>query len=78
MATRVSEDMLQLGVALPWDLVNDKGRVVFRKGFVVNTEQSRNRLLSMQLFIGGENNGEAAAAQAQSASARGRSRSCRS
>lgn len=67
MATRVSEDMLQLGVALPWDLVNDKGRVVFRKGFVVNTEQSRNRLLSMQLFIGGENNGEVAAAQAQPA-----------
>lgn len=63
MQKRVSEDMLQLGVALPWNLVNAKGRVVFRKGFVVNTEQSRNRLLSMNLFVSADDTTGAAQLQ---------------
>ncbi len=41
--------MLSVGEPIPWDLCNRQGKIVFRKGFVVNTEVSRERILGMKL-----------------------------
>ncbi len=49
MGKELVEDMLPVGEPIPWDLCNRQGRVMFRKGFVINTRASRERILSMNL-----------------------------
>ncbi len=54
---RLKEDQLQVGEPIPWDLCNRQGRVVFRKGFVINTQASLERVLCMKLYIAAETAG---------------------
>jgi len=49
MGKELVEDMLPVGKPIPWDLCNRQGRVMFRKGFVINTRASRARILEMNL-----------------------------
>lgn len=50
MKVRASLSELTVGNSLPWDLYNADGRCLFRKGFVINTESSLQRMLSMELY----------------------------
>lgn len=50
MRVPVQIGRFSIGQALPWDLITEDGRRVFRKGFVINTEASLKRILDMNLF----------------------------
>lgn len=50
MRTQLNNNDVQLGQALPWDLYNSDGRRIFRKGFVIHTEQALYRLYRLVLF----------------------------
>lgn len=43
--------MLTLGTPVPWDLCTADGKVMFRKGFVCNTEDSLARIGQLELFF---------------------------
>ncbi len=54
MRTPVQIGRFTVGQSLPWDLINEDGRRVFRKGFVINTEASLKRILDMNLYYEAE------------------------
>jgi len=39
-----------LGQPIPWDIVNARGRVVFKKGFIFNAPQSLDRIAALELY----------------------------
>ncbi|MFQ5642504.1 MAG: HD-GYP domain-containing protein [Thiogranum sp.] len=57
MGKELTKDMLPVGKEIPWDLCNRQGRVMFRKGFVVNTPASCERILGMKLQVSAESDG---------------------
>lgn len=51
MRVKINPDEIKIGEPLSGDLYNDSGNCMFRKGFIVNSEQSRLRLLQMELYV---------------------------
>lgn len=54
MDDKLTAEMISMGTPVPWDLCTEDGRVVFRKGFVINTETGLRRILNMELFLAQE------------------------
>lgn len=51
MRVKINPEEIKIGEPLNWNLYNDSGNCMFRKGFIVYSEQSRLRLLQMELYI---------------------------
>jgi hypothetical protein len=69
MDNRLTAQMISLGTPVAWDLCTQDGRVVFRKGFVINTESSLQRILNMELFLAPEGGAKDAARRGQTPTA---------
>lgn len=51
---KVKADELVIGQPLDWDLYNESGTCIFRKGFVVHSHESLKRIMSIPLFYEAE------------------------
>ncbi|MBI3563362.1 MAG: hypothetical protein HY080_16785 [Gammaproteobacteria bacterium] len=51
MRVKVTPSDITVGRALTTDLYNEAGRRIFRRGFIINTEDSRRRVLAMNLHV---------------------------
>jgi len=50
MRVKLQKNDIAVGEAIPWNLYNNQGKVLFKQGFVINTEVSFNRLLDLELY----------------------------
>jgi len=50
MRVKLQKNEIAVGEAISWDLCNGQGKVLFKKGFVINTDASFTRLLGLELY----------------------------
>lgn len=50
MKLKLNPDDIQLNQPIDWDLYSESGRRLFKKGFIVHTEQSLKQLLDLELY----------------------------
>jgi HD-GYP domain-containing protein (c-di-GMP phosphodiesterase class II) len=50
MKLRLNTDDIQLNQPIDWDLYNKSGRRLFKKGFIVHSEQNLKQLLELELY----------------------------
>lgn len=48
--TILAKDEIVIGEPIPWGLVNDQGIVLFKKGFIFNSQLSTQHVLELRLW----------------------------